>query len=90
MPGEISQTEKVKSHTPSLTCGTQNRMQQRKQTNRLIDTDDGMVVSRGKVGSGAGMKRVKGVKYLVTEDSTVGGDHTNMHLCAIKSYARHL
>ena len=52
-----------------------------KQTNNnnkrnLIDTDDKMVVTR-KEGGGRRMKRVKGVKYKVTEgDLASGSKHT--------------
>ena len=45
----------------------------KKQT-KLIDPDNGMVVTKGK-GSG-GVVKSKGVKYVVIEDLTLGGGHT--------------
>ena len=43
---------------------------------KLIDTNNSMVVTRGK-GRGVGAVRVKGVKNMVTEeDLTLGGEHT--------------
>ena len=48
-------------------------------TNKLIDTDNRVAVTRGEGGTGR-MKTVKGVKYMVTKgDSTLGGEHTMQH-----------
>ena len=67
-------------------CNTEQKAT--KKTNKFIDTDNSMVASRGEVGL-RGMKRVKGVKYRVTEDSIrlwVVITQSNIHLCAIKLY----
>lgn len=47
-------------------CKTERNKRTKKQTNKLIDTDDRMAVARGKRGGGK-RKRVKGVRYVVTE-----------------------
>ena len=48
MLNQIIQTEKVKNHMTSLICGYKTESNKMKQTNKLIDTMDSMVVTRGK------------------------------------------
>ena len=64
MLSKISQTRKVKNHVISLLCGIQNWKQQINKQ-KLIDTDNSMVVG------GGGRLKGKGVKYTVTEDLTL-------------------
>ena len=49
-------------------------MNTHKNKHRLIGIDNSMVVTRGK--RGGVLVKVKGTKYMVTEDSTLGGGDT--------------
>ena len=47
-----------------------------------MDTDSGLVVTRGKAGGGG--RRGKGVKYLVMEGNpTLGGEYTMQYIYGI-------
>ena len=48
MLSEISQTEKDKYHMISL-CGIKNKTKQNKETNRLLNTENQLVVAKGEV-----------------------------------------
>ena len=47
MLSEISQTEKDKYHMILFICGILKKKKQNKQTNKLIDTEDGLMPDRG-------------------------------------------
>ena len=47
---EISQTEKDKYHMISFVCGISESKPNKQTKNRLLNTEDIMVVTRGKVG----------------------------------------
>lgn len=50
-----------------------------KTTNKLIDTENSMVVTRGESGWGK-IKRIKGIKYMMMKgDQTLGGEHTMVY-----------
>lgn len=61
MISEMSDGKKNKNHMISLIFGTKKQKATNKQTNKLIDTDNGMVVTRGK-GVWKRLKRVNGIK----------------------------
>lgn len=48
---------------------------------RLMDTNNGLVVTRGKDGRGQ-VDRDKGVKYLVMEELVWGCIHISVYVCA--------
>ena len=58
---------------------------------KLRDTDNSIVVTRGKGGKRR-QKRVKGVKYMVTGDFTLGVEYTMQHTddvlqnCTLETY----
>lgn len=61
-------------HTISVICEIQNRKQQINKTNKLIDTVWCVPESKG---GEEMLKKVKGVKYIVTKgDQFLDGEHT--------------
>ena len=51
-----------------------NKYTNKKNKQKLLDRDNNMVDTKGKRGDG--VVKVKGVKYMLTEDLTLGGGHT--------------
>lgn len=66
MLSETSQMEKDRNQMISVPCGIESRKQQMSEANKLTDTDNSVLITRGE-GSRGRMKRVKGVNYVVTE-----------------------
>lgn len=67
MLSEIAQKEKDKNHMISLMCNIKQKVtNELTNKNKLIDTDNRMVVTIGEEG-GRRVKWVKGVKYIVIE-----------------------
>ena len=77
----ITEKKMIDNQTPSYhleitELKATNEQIRKTNKQKLIDTDNSMVVTRGQ---GAGVVKVKGVKYTETEDLTLGGGHTMQH-----------